>query len=333
MKIELHHEPTIFETLRPEWNALVQNSGAHTPFSTWEFLATWWDIYATGQLWLVSARADSGELVGLMPMFLDNARLLCSIGGLDVTDYCDVIVHRDHENAVYAAFSDFLMRHQDKFSGVSFYNLRPNAPTLAHFCALFQSNGCQIVQKQVEVTPHIALPPTFEGYFELLDKKQRGEVRRKMRRAEAGVEEKLDWYVVGAEHDIEAQMAQFFTLMASSSPQKAEFLQNPQHKAFFEKLIPRMQQAGWLHLAFLCVDNNPCASYFNFAYDNRIWVYNSGFSYQYEALSTGIVLLVYLIEDAIQRGYTVFDFLRGNEVYKYRMGGVDAPLYQLDVTF
>ncbi|MCL4256071.1 MAG: GNAT family N-acetyltransferase, partial [Anaerolineae bacterium] len=231
------------------------------------------------------------------------------------------------------AFSDFLMTHKADFSGVSFYNLRPNAPTLTHFCDLFQASGCQLIQKQVEVTPHIVLPNTFDGYFEMLDKKQRGEVRRKMRRAEAGVEEKLDWYVVTGEHDIQAQIAQFFTLMASSSPQKAEFLQNPQHKSFFEKLIPRMQVAGWLHLAFLRVDGNPCASYFNFAYDNRIWVYNSGFSYQYESLSTGIVLLVYLIEDAIQRGYTVFDFLRGNEVYKYRMGGVDAPLYQLDVTF
>jgi CelD/BcsL family acetyltransferase involved in cellulose biosynthesis len=83
----------------------------------------------------------------------------------------------------------------------------------------------------------------------------------------------------------------------------------------------------------LRVDGTPCASYLNFDYDKRIWVYNSGFSYQYESLSTGIVLLVYLIEDAIARGYTVFDFLRGNETYKYRMGGVDAPLYQLDVVF
>lgn len=333
MKIELHHEPTIFEALHPEWNTLVQNSGGNTPFSTWEFLATWWDVYGTGQLWLISARTDDGKLVGLMPMCLNDNRLLCSIGGLDVTDYCDVIVHRDHEIAVYNAFSDFLFSHRDDFSGISFYNLRPDAPTRTYFCDLFQAKGCQITQKQVEVTPHILLPTTSDGYYDMLDKKQRGEIRRKMRRAEAGVEETIDWYVVGAEHDIHAHIQTFFDLMASSSPQKAQFLQNPQHRAFFQKLIPRMHEAGWLRLAFLRVDGTPCASYLNFDYDKRIWVYNSGFSYQYESLSTGIVLLVYLIEDAIARGYTVFDFLRGNETYKYRMGGVDAPLYQLDVVF
>lgn len=331
MKIELHHEPTIFEILRPEWNALVQNSGANTPFSTWEFLATWWDIYARGELWLVTVRDENDNLIGIAPLFVNEHRVLCSIGGLDVTDYCDWIIHNEMPDA-YGAIFNFLVGHKSNFSEMSFYNLRPNSTTYSVLCSIF-SQGIPAIQKQVEVTPHIVLPDTVEGYFELLDKKQRGELRRKMRRAEAGVEEKLDWYVVGAEHDIQAQMAQFFALMASSSPQKAEFLQNPQHKAFFERLIPRMHEAGWLHLAFLRVDGNPCASYLNFDYDKRIWVYNSGFSYQYEALSTGIVLLVYLIEDAIQRGYTVFDFLRGNEVYKYRMGGVDAPLYQLDVIF
>ncbi|MDZ4670634.1 MAG: GNAT family N-acetyltransferase, partial [Phototrophicales bacterium] len=127
-----------------------------------------------------------------------------------------------------------------------------------------------------------------------------------------------------------AETQKFFALMASSSPNKAEFLQNPQHKAFFEALIPRMLPTGWLQLAFLRVDEEVAASYFNFDYDQKIWVYNSGLTYKYESLSVGIVLLVHLIDDSIQRGYTIFDFLRGNENYKYRMGGVDVPLYQLD---
>jgi CelD/BcsL family acetyltransferase involved in cellulose biosynthesis len=331
VKIELHHDSAIFETLRPEWNSLVKQSGANTPFSLWEFLATWWDAYGNNKLWLVTVRDDAGMLIGIAPLFINENKILCSIGGLDVTDYCDLIVHTETPD-VYGAIIEFITTHKADFAGISLYNLRPDSMTYTALCSVFDMKGIVVQQEQAEVTPQIQLPSTLDGYYEILDKKQRGELRRKMRRAEAGVDEKIDWYVVGAEHDIQAEVQKFFGLMASSTPQKAEFLKNSQHTAFFEAMIPRMLSAGVLHLAFLRVDGEAVASYLNFDYDKRIWVYNSGFSYKYEALSTGIVLLVYLIQDAIERGYTVFDFLRGNETYKYRMGGLDVPLYQLNVT-
>lgn len=81
VKIELHHEPSIFETLRPEWNPLVQQSGADTPFSVWEFLATWWDVYGTGQLWLVCVRDDSGKLIGIAPLFVMMTRYCVALVG------------------------------------------------------------------------------------------------------------------------------------------------------------------------------------------------------------------------------------------------------------
>ena len=37
------------------------------------------------------------------------------------------------------------------------------------------------------------------------------------------------------------------------------------------------------------------------------------------------------IRSAIQRGYVAFDFLRGNESYKYRFGASDHPLSQFVV--
>jgi CelD/BcsL family acetyltransferase involved in cellulose biosynthesis len=43
----------------------------------------------------------------------------------------------------------------------------------------------------------------------------------------------------------------------------------------------------------------------------------------------GIVLFAERIRTAIARGFTAFDFMRGNESYKYRFGATDQPLYQL----
>jgi CelD/BcsL family acetyltransferase involved in cellulose biosynthesis len=87
---------------------------------------------------------------------------------------------------------------------------------------------------------------------------------------------------------------------------------------------------GWLQLNFLVVNDTPVATYLNFDYNDHILVYNSGLDpAEYGHLSPGIVLLAYTIEHAIELKRDVFDFLRGDEQYKYRMGGTDTSVMNL----
>jgi CelD/BcsL family acetyltransferase involved in cellulose biosynthesis len=80
---------------------------------------------------------------------------------------------------------------------------------------------------------------------------------------------------------------------------------------------------GWLQLSFLEVEGRKAAGYLNFDYLNRIWVYNSGISRRFHELSPGWVLLGHLLQWANENQRLEFDFMRGDEAYKYRFGGVD----------
>ncbi|HVO41778.1 MAG TPA: GNAT family N-acetyltransferase, partial [Aggregatilineales bacterium] len=194
----------------------------------------------------------------------------------------------------------------------------------------FTSRGFFVSIEQQEVCPHIPLPSDFETYLGMLDKKQRHELRRKLRRAEGAPGEKVEWYIVGPDSDLDAAMETFAALMIASHPNKAKFMDDPQNAAFFRAIVPRIAACGWLQLAFLAVNGDPAAAYLNFDYGNRILVYNSGLRPdRYAHLSPGIVLLAHLIEHAIQLGRRDFDFLRGTEEYKYRMGGQDRPVMRL----
>ena len=89
-------------------------------------------------------------------------------------------------------------------------------------------------------------------------------------------------------------------------------------------------KAGWLQMNFLTVGEERVAAYINFVYDNRVLVYNSGLNHEeYGQLSPGIVLLAYNIQHAIEAGYSKYDFLRGDEIYKYRMGGQDTAVMNI----
>ena len=82
-------------------------------------------------------------------------------------------------------------------------------------------------------------------------------------------------------------------------------------------------RGGWLQLAFLEVGGQKAAAYLNFDFNNQVWVYNSGLDFSFRELSPGWVLLGYLLKWANENQRSEFDFLRGNEDYKYRFGAVD----------
>ncbi len=331
VKLTPYHDGTAFDDLQADWNELVQRSQANRVFSTFEWQSNWWAAYHPGELWVIAVREADGRLVGIAPWFIETMpsgeRVLRGIGCIEVTDYVDCIVDRDCTEQVFARLAEYLAAHKDRFDRINFCNIPHHSPTLTQFSTLIQQSGFKIEIEQQEVCPVIDLPADWESYLNLLDKKDRHELRRKMRRGGAAGE--MDWYTVGPQHNLSEQLDLFLGLMAESSAKKAVFLEDPQNVDFFQRVMPVMFACGWLQLNFLTIDGIPAATYLNFDYDRRVLVYNSGLSKAFLNASPGIVLLAYNIRHAIENGYTAFDFLRGNEEYKYRMGGQDQPVLML----
>lgn len=90
-------------------------------------------------------------------------------------------------------------------------------------------------------------------------------------------------------------------------------------------------QGGWLQLIFMEIGGEKAAAYLNFDFGNRIWLYNSGINFKFNYYSPGWVLLAYLIQWSIENGREVLDFMRGDETYKYRFGGVDRFVHRVQI--
>jgi CelD/BcsL family acetyltransferase involved in cellulose biosynthesis len=167
----------------------------------------------------------------------------------------------------------------------------------------------------------------WESYLDSLDKKERHEIRRKLRRLEREAPEAQVRLVTGGP-ELDAALATFIALHRLSSRAKDAFMTD-EMQDFFRAIAAILAERGWLQLSFLEIAGQPVASYFCFDYGNQTLVYNSGYDPQASPqLSPGWVLLARLIEHAIAQGRTRFDFLQGNEDYKHRFGGVDEPVYR-----
>ena len=317
-----------FAELQSDWNSLLEKSYATTLFSTWDWLYTWWSVYRPGELFVVGVYRDD-KLIGIAPWYVDSRLTVRGIGCVEVTDYYDLIIDRNHIPEVMQCFCDVLVQN-DELVGLNLCNIPANSPTLQHLTDRLHNSEFLIQCEQLEVCPVIDLPDTWSEYLQQLDKKQRHEIRRKLRRASGAME--ISHYTVDGRHhrDLNAELEQFFSLMEASDPQKSVFLDDPENVAFFKAIAKIAYEKNWLQLDFLKFNDEYVSAYFNFSYRKRLYIYNSGLAYEpYGHLSPGIVLLARVIENAIKDDIEVVDFLRGDETYKYRMGGKDTAVFSL----
>lgn len=330
IRITAHSDPALFDAWAPQWRELLDDSDNDQIFLTTEWQKVWWEANQPGELLVLVARDEgSGRWLGLAPWYVaaeGQQKTVHAIGCEDVTDYLDVVSRRGYEDAVLNALLGYLAEHRAQFSEVRLCNLPDRSAALQRIPELSRQYGLMAQTRVLEVCPLIILPASFDEYISGLDKKNRHELRRKLRRA-GGL---ADWYIVGPQHNLAEETQRFLSLMAASGVEKAAFLDERGYRKFFETLIPTMAQRGWMQLAFLTVKGEPAAAYLNFVYRNRVLVYNSGHNPALAGqLSPGIVLIARLIEHAIAEGREVFDFLRGAEPYKYDLGGRDTRVWEL----
>ena len=334
MDFKLHRD---FSELDPtEWNALLSESITDVPFLRHEYLRAWWSTCGGGEwpraeLALVSAREDD-RLIGVAPLFLsehDGQQALLLLGSIEISDYLDLIVRANDLSRFVSSLLNFLASESAlAWSALDWYNLPDDSPTLAALESESAKRGWEFNSEPFRPALSVPLPGDFEEYLMGIDKKQRHEIRRKMRRAESD-ERDVRWYIVTDEATLDDEAEACCHLMAQD-PAKQAFLTQTM-RSQMKTMIHAAFKAGWLQLAFLEVDGAKAAGYLNFDYGNHIWIYNSGLDYNYSDLSPGWVLLGYLLQWANENGRSEFDFMRGDEDYKYKFGGFKRDVMRVRV--
>ena len=334
MKLILHR---IFpEDLHTAWNDLLAKSTSHVPFLRYEYQKDWWDTRGGGE-WqdadLLIVTAHEGDaLVGVAPLFYTTQTekpSLLLVGAVEISDYLDIIALPDRLEPFLAELWPLLEGLDLPWQALVLHNLLDDSPTLPALQGLAGSLGRECRVDVLQRSPYIPLPQDWETYLAGVDKKQRHEIRRKIRRA-AELEVPASLHIVEDAASLDAEIEAFLGLMAHDEA-KARFLTEPM-RAQMRQTMRMAFTCGCLNLAFLQFGDEKAAAYLSFDYLNRVWVYNSGFNPRFFETSPGWVLLGHMIQWAISNGREALDFMRGDEEYKYRFGAVDRHVVKAAVT-
>lgn len=335
MKLTLHSD--LSDISAETWNRLASSGISDTPFARHEYLSQWWHTrgggeWASAEMVLVSA-TEGQRHVGLAPLFKathEGEERLFFIGSIEISDYLDLLVL--HEDV--RTFAGTLLRFLEstpalKGLPLDLFNIPDTSPTLPALREETARLGWEYREEIFRPTPRIRLGADFESYLGSLDRKQRHEIRRKLRRASEGPEP-ARFELLADPAALEDGIDAFLELM-THDPEKEKFL-TPVMREHMRSLMREAWHGGYLWMAFLTVSGRKAAAALNFDYRNRLWGYNSAVNREFRELSPGWVLLAHQIQWACEHGRDVFDFMRGDEEYKYRFGAEKAHVMRAVVT-
>ena len=309
------------------WNGLVERSSSRSVFLTWQWQTSWTRAFAGERpLQLLTVIDEAGALRGLLPLYEEAAGRWRIVGGEDVSDYLDLVAAPGAEAAVWEA----LLQHRATQPVTwELRGIRPESPTLTLLPSLAAAHGLRAEAEPEERCPVLSLPPTWDEYLARLSGKDRHELRRKMRKIEAELPG-VALHSHGSPEGWDVAMSDFLRLHRAARAGKARFM-DERMECFFRGALRALAEQGWARLWFLDWQGAPIATLLCLEYGDAVELYNSGFDPAQAKRAPGIVLLGHVIGDAIARGFAVFDFLRGEEPYKYAFGPTPRDLFRMRV--
>jgi len=314
-----------FDSLKSYWTDDRHNLKWDTLFVLPSWLEVWWQIFGSDfQLYLRAVRQRK-KIIGIAPLLVKE-KTASIIGSVDVCDYLDFIVTPGMEKEFFNILLDDLG--QKGISQLDLKPVRPDSTVLTNLVALAKQRQYEVLCQEAGVSGELDLPSTWDEYLTMLTKKQRHEVKRKLRRLWKA--DNVNYRCVKVSQDVRSFLDTFLKLFSLSQEDKANFM-TTQMESFFRSLAEAMAKIGLLRAGILEVDELPVAMILGFDYNNVMYLYNSAYDPNYSYLSVGLLSKVLCIKESIQRGNKKWDFLKGGEPYKYHIGGKEIPLYACQI--
>jgi CelD/BcsL family acetyltransferase involved in cellulose biosynthesis len=290
------------------------------------WLRTWLSEFGASVEPIVLTSGD-GSLLGVAPLMRADDRLTF-IGDAAICDFMDLLVDPAHADSAYAALWQQLCA--EDWSELELWGLMASSQTRERLKAYAASQGYTVHETEEAVAPRLALPATWDDYLASLNKKDRHELRRKIRRLfDSGAA--VDFEVLSEQADVVAAMDDFLDLHTRSRQDKTDFM-TPEMAVFFRRMASALSAEGLIRLFMLRINGKPAAAVLCFDAGSYLYLYNSGYDPEFSGLSVGLVSKALCLRWAIENGKTGIDFLRGDESYKYDLGAHDQQIYRLTLT-
>ena len=289
------------------------------------WLNAWWRCFGKEMTPFLRSVRNRNTVIGIAPLMIRDQTAFF-MGDAAICDYLDFVIAPGEE----AAFFPTLVRDL-RGQGVAHLVLdavRADSAVIRVLADMASQLGLRYSAAPQDVAMVVDLPKNWDVYLQQLRGKERHEVRRKFRRLREAVAH--DFHIAEKPIEIAKAMDTFLRLFKKNRSDKAAFM-TPDMSTFFQLMAETLVEIDIFKLITLDIGSEPAAAVICFDYRSCRYLYNNAYNELFAALSVGYLSKVFSIRNAIESGLRTYDFLKGGEAYKQRLGARPLPLYRCHV--
>ena len=332
-----------FENLKryqQQWDGLAGDD----VFLSWTWLSTWWKHYGDSNdlhllLFFDESSGDLGpesgkRLVGILPTYIQQnlakGRVLSLLGDGEVcSDHLEIIAAEEDKLSIAVAAAQYFVENANLWDVTYFNAIGRDCEGLMGLAEALEIQGCKLT-----LTPNVgcwtvSLPEDWESFLAMQSKSH----RKKLRRLDRGAfgNENSEWFQVETKEDFEKA----WPILIDLHQRRRNSLDEPGCFAsetwadFHKDVAQQLLLQDKLRLSWLELDGTPVAAEYQFASRGSTHAYQSGLDPDRMKHQPGRLSLMRTIQQAIEDGQQVFDFMRGDEPYKLQWKA--EPIETVDI--
>lgn len=330
-----------FFSLSSEWKTVFKNNNNHSVFLAWEWVSNWWKIFGDGKkLAILCAREESThQLIAIVPLYNVRKSLLgvtyltewklLGADSIACSDHLGILTIKKLDQEQVNYLFNVVWTQVGKNGVLYLTDLHRANPIIEPIIKWAVYNSIKVKRETNTTCPGVQLSTTWNEYLMQLSSNFRSQVRSSYRKVLNN--NNMTIKSVTQNNEIHRYINDLVNLNISrmgQKNQKSSFLQLSMQE-FLENLAIDMIGTGNAWLDILLHDNRLIAASFHLLHGNTVYYYQGGFDTEYAKWRPSTVLFAHVIQRAIDGGYGYFDFLRGDEKYKYRWGA--KPVINVDL--
>jgi CelD/BcsL family acetyltransferase involved in cellulose biosynthesis len=308
------------------------DSHAASPMQSPDWLLSWWETFAgpTRQLQILVVQLEQKTL-GIAPLY--SSRYAGSVGitrwlgsGRACTDFQSLVTAPANQELVQLAVAQWFLNRQRagtwsmlELDGVGEHAL------LGVLIQQMQLAGCPVETVSRESTWRIELTDGWKGFVAGLSKTQRAQARNLLNRFDKNQDYRFriargDELPAALEASIELHQRRW---QATGHP---GCFADKRFQKFARRAFERLAASGRAEILLLEDQRRAISALICLCdqHGNR-FVYQAGRDPAYESARAGQMLNLLAAREACERGIRFTDYLRGDEIYKPRLGAVPTP--------
>lgn len=311
---------------------------APTPMQSPEWMLGWWLAYKSNsmQLNILAARDEDGQVVSIAPFYHHDSwssgsalRFLASEHAC--SDYQTILSRPERKVEAVDLFGDWLAdaSGRGEWGYLEMDGVSEADKSIGKLCNFLHRHNVLLRSKQLEKTWVVDTSQGWDHSLANMSRTQRRQSRNLINRFD-----KSDTMEV-TEHSSASEMPNVLRELIElhqarwTLAGKTGCFADEKFSKFLLASCQALAMRGACTIRTLRLDGQPAASHILLHDKNRYYMYQAGRDPQLDSMRVGRILNLQTIRKLSEQRAECMDFLRGDEIYKSRLGGQPVALYRL----